>query len=153
MLGFVSGFGERQFGAHLIDDFSDAVGIADAPSGRVSSPSCNVHFVNIDDLTGGSSPIPYVYGRFNGRETPGIPLVTRGCRHNVTRLPFSLANRPADGTSTEMFSKFDPVELTSTTNPSKMVVTSVPSTEFQIPVLPSGSELTINIMSNWYSGV
>ena len=44
----------QSLGAHL-GDFSEAVGIADAPMGRVASPSCNVHFVNIDDLGGGLS--------------------------------------------------------------------------------------------------
>ncbi len=49
----------------------------------------------------------------------------------------------------ELFSKFEPIELTSTKDPSKVVIGSVPCTEFVIPVLPSGSELTISIMSNW----
>jgi hypothetical protein len=46
----------QQFGAHLMGDFADAVGIGDASVGRVASPSCNVHFVNIDDLGGLGSP-------------------------------------------------------------------------------------------------
>ena len=51
------------------------------------------------------------------------------------------------GPAYPMFSRFDPVELASGTG-----VVPVVSTEFQIPTLPSGSMLIINVLSTWYAG-
>jgi hypothetical protein len=45
-----------------------------------------------------------------------------------------------------MFSRFDPVELAG----SAPGVAAVPSTEFQIPILPVGRSLVVNIISTWY---
>ncbi len=63
-------------------------------------------------------------------------------------MAWRASDEAVEGGSSALFTKFDPIELTSTAD-GRGGVGSVASNDFLIPVLPSGSELTINIMSNW----
>lgn len=125
-------------GRQSLLDFTDAVGISNSLLSRVTTPANNVHFVNIDDLGFGTHRLMSP----EGAAAEGAPPRPA----SSTKLPPSTASFKApDAAASQypMFSRFDPVELAGG-------VTKVESTEFHIPILPTGRVLVLNIISTWY---
>lgn len=107
-------------------------------SGSAISPSDGVHFVNLatfdDDVYDQDAKQPISYKSKSNIETSS--------RNQSLKVGPSTQQRMFSSTR-------DPIEISSRQDGTVTGMTSLPSSQFLIPELPSGKLLVINILSTW----